>query len=181
MKRKATILLVVALLGGVAAAQQLAQPYAGQQERQIKALSAGEIDDYLAGNGMGLARAAELNGYPGPGHVLDLSGPLGLTAAQKSSTETLFRTMQEQARAIGRELVASERELDQLFATGAVTEDAMARKLRDIGELQARLRAVHLKAHLEQVRVLTPEQNARYAQLRGYAGGHGEPAGHHAH
>lgn len=181
MDRRTTILLAVALLAGVAAAQQVPQPYAGQQERQIKALSASEIDDYLAGNGMGLARAAELNGYPGPRHVLDLSGQLGLSAAQQSRTESLFRAMQDEARDIGRVLVASERELDQLFATGAVTEEAMSRKLHDIGELQARLRTVHLKAHLEQARVLTSTQNARYAQLRGYADGHDEHAGHQAH
>ena len=43
--------------------------YAGQQARSIKALDDAEIDTLLNGRGMGLARAAELNHYPGPKHV----------------------------------------------------------------------------------------------------------------
>src|SRR5262245_34850176 len=35
-------------------------PYAGQQAREIKALSSEEIESYLSGSGMGLAKAAEL-------------------------------------------------------------------------------------------------------------------------
>src|SRR6266540_3233648 len=40
-------------------------PYAGQQTREIKSLSAQDIDDLLNARGMALAKAAELNGYPG--------------------------------------------------------------------------------------------------------------------
>ena len=55
-------------------AQQPAAPYAGYQQRPIKALSEQQIADLRAGRGMGLALAAELNGYPGPVHVLALAG-----------------------------------------------------------------------------------------------------------
>ena len=180
MGRNTTILLMCALLGGAAAAQSPVQPYAGQQNGDIKALSAREIADYLAGNGMGLAKAAELNGYPGPKHVLELSSQLELTAAQRAATESLFNTMQGEARAIGRDLVAAERDLDQLFAKQTITDDSLSRKLHDIGALQARLRAVHLRAHLEQARILTQRQRALYAELRGY-GRDGAHTGHHAH
>ena len=44
-------------------------PYAGMQTRPIKALSEQQVADLGAGRGMGLALAAELNGYPGPSHV----------------------------------------------------------------------------------------------------------------
>ena len=40
-------------------------PYAGMQSRPIKALSEQQVADLQAGRGMGLALAAELNGYPG--------------------------------------------------------------------------------------------------------------------
>jgi hypothetical protein len=33
-------------------------PYAGQEQREIKALSAEEIQSYLSGSGMGLSKAA---------------------------------------------------------------------------------------------------------------------------
>ena len=48
-------------------------PYTGLEERDIKALSAEQVAGYLAGDGMGFALPAELNHYPGPKHVLDLS------------------------------------------------------------------------------------------------------------
>jgi hypothetical protein len=46
---------------------QAHQPYAGLEARAIKALSEQQIADLEAGRGMGMALAAELNGYPGPG------------------------------------------------------------------------------------------------------------------
>jgi Spy/CpxP family protein refolding chaperone len=46
-----------------------------------------------------------------------------------------------------------------------------------IGELQADVRAAHLEAHLEQAKILTPEQRSHYLRLRGY---HAAGA-HHAH
>ena len=45
-------------------------PYAGQQARTIKALSDDDLAALRKGEGMGMAKAAELNGYPGPAHVL---------------------------------------------------------------------------------------------------------------
>jgi hypothetical protein len=49
-------------------------------DRPIKALSAEQIADLKAGQGLSLALAAELNGYPGPRHVLELGKQLGETA-----------------------------------------------------------------------------------------------------
>jgi hypothetical protein len=54
---------VLALLSWSTGAQSQS-PYVGQEFREIKALSPQEISDYLSGKGMGLAKAAELNGYP---------------------------------------------------------------------------------------------------------------------
>jgi hypothetical protein len=51
-------------------------PYSGMQTRSIKALSEQQVADLTAGRGMGLALAAELNGYPGPFHVLELADKL---------------------------------------------------------------------------------------------------------
>jgi len=64
-------------------------------------------------------------------------------------------------------LVDKERELDRLFATKAITRDRLAKSLKNIGALQARVRGAHLKTHLTQVEILTPEQNSRYGKLRG--------------
>ena len=92
-------LMKIAIIGSLAAvpiawqaaaqAQQV-QPYAGLQTREIKALSHEQMEDLAAGRGMGLALAAELNGYPGPRHVLELATQLSLTDEQRNSIQRLF-------------------------------------------------------------------------------------------
>src|SRR4051794_31480114 len=77
-------------------------PYAGQQSRAIKALSADEISDYLEGRGMGTSKAAELNHYPGPVHVLAESARLGLSDAQRAQTQAIFDAMSVEAKRSGR-------------------------------------------------------------------------------
>ena len=44
---------------------------------EVNALSPDEVQQYLAGAGMGYAKAAELNHFPGPMHVLELADKLG--------------------------------------------------------------------------------------------------------
>jgi Spy/CpxP family protein refolding chaperone len=156
-------------------------PYTGEQSRPIKALSADETAALLAGKGMGFAKAAELNGYPGPAHVLELASELQLSDAQKARTQTLFAAMEAKAIALGRALVEEERGLDRLFAEKAATPEALAAALARIGELQSKVRGAHLEAHLAQVRILTPEQTAKYAQLRGYGKAGGAEAEHAGH
>lgn len=147
-----------------------ASPYAGQESREIKALSPDDVSALLSGKGMGFAKAAELNGFAGPAHVLELAGELHLTAEQRARTEALFASMSARASSSGRALVDKERELDQLFATKVITSERLANILKEIGSLQAKIRDAHLEAHLAQVEILTREQNARYSELRGYGG-----------
>ena len=142
----------------------------GQQARDIKSLSDEEVQGYLAGKGMGLARPAELNGYPGPSHVLEMGDWIGLTAEQRARTQALFESMQAKASGLGRQLVEEERALDRLFATKAVTSESLAAQLDRIAALHARVRAAHLEAHLAQVALLTPAQVETYVRLRGYDG-----------
>ena len=183
LMRPATIAFIAALAAAAAgpATSPAASPYAGQEARDIKSLSADEIGDLLAGKGMGLAKAAELNGYPGPAHVLELRTELGLTPEQQTRTEALFTSMEADAQALGRDLVERERALDHLFAMREVSPETLSDALTGIGALQARLRNVHLQAHLDQTRLLTPEQIARYNALRGYGNGSGGTHTGHGH
>ena len=147
-------------------------PYAHQGSKELKTLSQEEVDELLSGAGMGLARPAELNGYPGPRHVIDLADSLALTAEQRGIVEGIFRDMHARAVELGREVLDAERALDAAFASGDVTEDALAEIVGRIGSLQADLRAVHLDAHLATREVLTEHQRHEYDRLRGYATSH---------
>ena len=155
-----------------------ASPYAGQQARDIKALSAVQTADLLAGKGMEQAKAAELNGYPGPMHVLELAGPLALSAAQRQASEALMNQHKTEARALGARLVQAERDLDGAFAGRQVDGAQVDALTRQIGLLQAGLRASHLRTHLLQTGLLTQAQISLYAGLRGYTDAPATAAGH---
>jgi Spy/CpxP family protein refolding chaperone len=145
-------------------------PYAGLQHRTVKTLSPQQIDDLRAGRGMGLALAAELNGYPGPMHVLELADRLALSAEQRHQVQQLYDAMKRETIPIGEKLIAEETELDEKFAARTIEAASLTTLTNAIGRTQAGLRAAHLKYHLHMMEVLTPSQIQRYAELRGYAG-----------
>jgi len=162
---------------GLTAATPLAaqtSPYAGQHERTIKALSAEEMRDLTEGRGMGLAKAAELNGYPGPAHVLELANELQLTPDQRAATEALYQRMLAEARRLGAAILRAEGELDRRFQHRHIDQASLQTATAAVAGLQGDLRTVHLAAHLEQAAVLTPAQIAEYSKRRGYTG---EPEG----
>ena len=160
------LFLFLILMNGGLLAQT--SEYAGQQNRAIKTLSVAEVEGYLSGKGMGLAKAAELNHYPGPKHVLDLAKKLELSADQIRQTKQLFGKMKKEAVPLGKKLVEAERELNRLFDSGKVNEENLRALLIKIGTIQSSLRYVHLKAHLTQKKILSPKQVKSYDTLRGY-------------
>lgn len=160
-------------------AQQAPSPYAGQETRAIKALAEDEVEALLDGDGMGFAKVAELNHYPGPRHVLDLSETLELTADQLHRTESVFESMRESAVALGQRIVDAEARLDDEFSNRTIDRSSLEAQLTEIARLNGELRATHLLAHLEMVEILTSHQIARYDSLRGYADHAGADHGHH--
>lgn len=168
--------LVLLSLCGAAQAQQ---PYAGLQTRNIKTLSEQQISDLSAGRGMGLALAAELNGYPGPMHALELKDELHLSADQVAKLQEQFAAMKSEVIPIGTALIEHERALNEDFAKRTVTRASLETATQKIGETQATLRAAHLGYHLATAAILTPDQIARYNELRGYGQARGAPTHHH--
>jgi hypothetical protein len=167
----------------VSAAAFAQSPYAGMQTRPVKALSEQQVADLRAGRGMGLALAAELNGYPGPMHVLELADQLHLSADQRAEVQQLFDSMKAEAIPVGTRLIEQEAELDRLFASRTITAERLKAMTGSIAETQGALRDTHLKYHLSTAALLNRHQMQRYAELRGYTGtgrGH-SPAMHHHH
>ncbi len=156
-----------------------ASPYVAQLASPVRGLSVEEVDDLLNGRGAGFARTAELNGYPGPRHVLDHGNQLALTPEQRGRTEVLFASMQAEAKRLGAEIVRREERLSQAFRAGSLSRPAMLAQVDTLGGLYGDLRATHLAAHLELKHVLTAGQIARYDSLRGYGSrAHGDTSGH---
>ena len=143
-------------------------PYAGMQNRDIKSLSEQQVSDLKAGRGMGLALAAELNGYPGPSHLLELADQLNLSADQRLALKKMFDDMKAETIPIGESLLAQEMRLDRFFAEQGVSEQNLKASTTEIGNTQSKLRNAHLKYHLQTRAILNVEQIKHYAELRGY-------------
>jgi Spy/CpxP family protein refolding chaperone len=170
-------LVVLAALVPFVAAAQTVSPYTGQEQRAIKSLSPDEVKAYLAGEGMGLAKAGELNHYPGPKHILAMADHLGLTPAQRARIEAAEKAMSATAIPLGRAIVDAEADLDARFAAGTIDERALRAATAHIAELEGRLRAAHLLAHIQTRAVLEPDQITMYDSMRGYDA-NGDPAKH---
>lgn len=171
--RLAPLLLVPTPLWAQQAHDHGPSPYVGMEVREIKALSEADLQSLLAGEGMSLALPAELNGYPGPKHVLELADSLALTPEQRETTERLMADMLAEARDLGARIVAAEQALDQAFAGGTVTEAGLRDAVALLASLRGELRAAHLAAHVVMLDLLTSHQVQRYSELRGYGSGHG--------
>ena len=173
MNRWRAAILAAFAFAGPAAAQEAHSPYAHAVSEEVKTMSEAEVNELLNGEGMGLARPAELNRHPGPRHVLDLAEALGLSPEQRLATERIRADMSARAKALGREILDGEKALDAAFAAGGVTEDALAASVRRIAELEGELRIEHLRAHLAMRELLSEHQIHEYDRLRGYATDHG--------
>ena len=154
--------------------------YTGEVDRVIKSLSANDIKDLTLGNGMGLAKAAELNGYPGPKHVLEMQEELLLEKEQLTSIKLIFEEMKSQARSQGKIFISLEKSLNDHFSNATITNDTLESTLKNISEAKNNLRYIHLSAHIKTTEILSKNQIKKYNQLRGYSNNPCEkiPEGH---
>ena len=124
-------------------------------------------DGLLNAEGMGQAKYAEMNGYPGPKHVLDLAYKLKLTDDQKKSVRAFYDEMSTRAKEIGKQIVRIEQELNDAFVQGLLSEKSVRSDCEEIGRLRGKLRSLHLIAHMKTKNVLNENQIALYRKLRG--------------
>lgn len=146
-------------------------PYTGFETRAVKSLSAEDLDDLREGAGWGLALAAELNGAPGPGHLLELKDEIGLTPEQVTAIETEFTEMQAEAQAAGARFIAAETVIENAFRAGNADGETLRALIASAEAARAELRFIHLSRHLSMPPLLTSAQIADYARLRGYTAG----------
>jgi hypothetical protein len=177
MKKPALIIAICIAAFTSAHANQLFA-YAGQESHDIKALSQQAIDSILAGKGMGFAKAAALNGYPGPAHVIELADKLEFAPEQLTRTQDFFGRVGFSAKALGAKLIEAARSLELVFRSFTIKPESLRAVVELVAGMQAQVRVAHLQAHLEQTAVLTAAQSSIYSKLRGY----GAPsAGHTGH
>jgi hypothetical protein len=173
MYTKVTILFLILILTPLskfsASDHSLKSKYVGQEKRAIKSLSETDIEELKNGKGWGLAKAAELNGMPGPAHLLEMKAEIDLSANQVRAIENLYQKMKQEAIPLGLKLIELERELNNYFANRTITSELLGVLLERVAQVQKKLRYVHLITHLKTPDILRPEQIALYNKLRGYS------------
>ena len=143
--------------------------YTGQEKRDIKSLSNDYIRELRAGSGWGMAKAAELNGLPGPKHILEMKKEIKLTAEQEKIVIALYKEMNKEAIELGNKFIEYEKELNNRFAERNINEEVLEELLIKISETYKSLRYAHLSAHLKTPGILSEDQIKKYNKLRGYS------------
>jgi len=143
--------------------------YIGQENRKIKSLSIDDINELKKGAGWGLAKAAELNGYPGPVHILQMKDKINLTKQQEEKIENIYKSMKEEAIILGTKLIDFEKQLNDKFSNKTISQNDLEQIVSNIEKIRAKLRVVHLATHLKTPEVLSLEQIDLYNKLRGYS------------
>ena len=149
----------------------LQSPYVGQEYRDIKSLSDKDIEALESGSGTafsGLAKPAELSGYPGPKHVLEMKDELILSSSKREEIEELFERMNEEAKRLGAQIITIESKISEEFAGKTADLKSLEANLTKSASLYGQLRLTHLGAHLEMMDILSEKQVHEYITLRGY-------------
>jgi len=173
MKIKVTILFLILILIPISAFSTVdhshKSKYAGEEKREIKSLSETDIEELKNGKGWGLAKAAELNGVPGPVHLLEMKEEIDLSAKQIRAIEDIYKKMKQEAIPLGLELIELEMELNNHFANRTISDELLRQILQRIAQVHRQLRYVHLSTHLKTPDILKSEQITLYNKLRGYS------------
>lgn len=173
MRTPTLVLFILVTVSQAALAQheghaQHSSPYAGQEASGIAALSVEQVQQLRDGAGMGMARAAELNRYPGPKHVLEMAAELDLSAVQESALSAVHDEMLAEAMRLGAAVLAEEETLQRRFAHRHIDETALRSSVTEVARLRGELRFTHLSAHLKTAQLLSATQMESYDRLRGY-------------
>lgn len=156
------------ILAPSSALAQVQSKYVGEEQRAIKSLSAHDVAELMKGAGWGFAKAAELNGIPGPAHVLELKNKIQLSRDQVKRITAIHSSMRARAIKLGKRFVHLEQTLDNHFRTHSISQPTLGKLLKQIATVRAELRRTHLMAHLHVRPILSSQQVSDYNRLRGY-------------
>ena len=170
MKSKLSLVLLFIFVTSMSVfAETYTSKYVGEEYRKIKSLSPDDVEELKKGGGWGLAKAAELNGLPGPAHILEMEDKIYLTDKQKKKIQKIYNEMKGEAIALGKQLIPLEMGLNRGFSNRNINQELLENYVREIEKVRAKLRIVHLSTHLQTPNILTNKQIILYNKLRGYS------------
>ena len=170
MKSKLSLVLLFIFVTSMSVfAETYTSKYVGEEYRKIKSLSPDDVEELKKGGGWGLAKAAELNGLPGPAHILEMEDKIYLTDKQKKKIQKIYNEMKGEAIALGKQLIRLEMGLNRGFSNRNINQELLENYVREIEKVRAKLRIVLLSTHLQTPNILTNKQIILYNKLRGYS------------
>ena len=170
MKSKLSLVLLFIFVTSMSVfAETYTSKYVGEEYRKIKSLSPDDVEELKKGSGWGLAKAAELNGLPGPAHILEMEDKIYLTDKQKKKIQKIYNEMKGEAIALGKQLIRLEMGLNRGFSNRNINQELLENYVREIEKVRAKLRIVHLSTHMQTPNILTNKQIILYNKLRGYS------------
>jgi periplasmic protein CpxP/Spy len=105
-------------------------------------------------------------GGPGFGGAMGLLRGLDLTDEQRTKVRELMDGNREALEAIGDRLVAAHRAQNEAVTASPYDEQAIRAKAADVAAVMADAAVLHAKIHSEVFALLTPEQQAKAAELK---------------
>jgi hypothetical protein len=99
--------------------------YVCQEDREIKALAPDCIAGLKAGAGLGYAKAAELNGYPGPNHLIELAQKIPWAPGQLTQVVEIRDRMSSDSMSLGERLLDAELALEKTFRAGGLSDERL--------------------------------------------------------
>lgn len=114
-----------------------------------------------------MVKVAEVNNYPDPSKVIEISKPLKLTPAQLNKLTTIKSSLEFKAKEMDKFINQQEKKLNDLFASGKAEEGSIIYYTNKLGLYEGELRNAYLQAHLKTRYVLTPVQLKKYNELEG--------------
>ncbi len=149
-------LIVLSMAAFAVLANNKASPYVGQEIRTIKSLSDEDINALTHGKGWGLAKPAELNGVPGPAHILELEEALQLTPEQVTSIQALWETMNQSAKYYGERYLQSEAKIERFFNETETDEKQLPLLLADSANPPCKIKACSFTSTFESKAIVNP-------------------------
>ena len=138
-------------------------------DTDIRGLDQKTIEGFLTGKGLGQALPAELNGYPGPRHVIDMAEELELTDEQLATIQALFDHMVSNVVPFGEQYLEEYANLESAFRKGTISKEYLQSQLEKISAIEVQLRYSHLSTHLATIDILNEKQVMQYNMMRGYS------------
>ena len=105
-------------------------------------------------------------GPGGPGGPLALLRQLDLTDAPRAQVRQIMDSHADELKAIGERLREAHKAQDDLVTAPNLDESAIRAKAAEVGAIEADAAVLHARLHAEVFAILTPDQQAKAAELK---------------